>query len=281
MAQERWQLVGTGPESYEQYQVPHIVGPLARIFLAHMPIEPGQRLLDVACGTGVIAREAAYMVGTKGSITGIDLNEGMLDIARMHAPDSSTTLQWHKADAENLPFPDASFDVALCQQGLQFFPDKLVALQEMYRVLEPGGLVGICVWRSIEHSPFHHALAKALTRHVSARASEQIEAQFSFGNADALFELMSEAGFVETEMWSAVETIRMPPPGTSISSLLAGTPVGPEFTDLDDASRKAVIDDVSSMLESYGTEDGLAVPQAAHIALAKKRSSDSMAGDAG
>lgn len=270
MTQERWQLVGAGPESYEQYQVPLIVGPLARIFLAHMPIEPGQRLLDVACGTGVIAREAAYMVGTKGSITGIDLNEGMLDIARMHAPDSSTTLQWHKADAENLPFPDANFDVALCQQGLQFFPDKLVALQEMYRVLEPGGLVGICVWRSIEHSPCHHELARACSHYISDRAAEQIEAPFTFGDADALFELMSEVGFADTEMWSAVETIRMPPPEKSVPDLLAGTPAASVFLELDDASRNALIDDVSAALEPYRTEDGLAVPQATHIALAKK-----------
>lgn len=272
MTHERWQLSKMGAESYERFQVPIIIGPLTRIFLAHVPIEPGQRLLDVACGTGIIAREAAYMVGTKGSITGVDLNADMLDIARMQTPNSSTTLQWHKGDAEDLPFPDASFDVALCQQGLQFFPNKLIALKEMYRVLETGGLVGICAWQGIGHSPCHLEIAKALRHHVSNRAAEQIEAQFAFGDANALFELMSEAGFVDTEMWSAVETIRMQSPEISIPDLLAGTPAASMFLELDDISRKALIDDISAALEPYRTEDGLSVPQATHIALAKKRS---------
>ena len=114
MAQERWQLTGAAAESYEQYQVPNIAGPLARAFLAHLPIKPGQRLLDVGCGPGVIAREAAFMVGTKGSITGIDLNEDMLAVAGQQAPSQHTQLEWHHGDAENLPFLDSQFDVVLC-----------------------------------------------------------------------------------------------------------------------------------------------------------------------
>lgn len=270
MAQERWQLTGTAPENYEQYQIPSIAGPLARAFLAHLPIEPGQRLLDVGCGTGIIAREAAYMVGTKGSITSIDLNEEMLDVARQHAPLRSTQLEWHQGDAEDLPFSDGLFDVVLCQQAVQFFPDKRAALSEMLRVLKPAGWVGICVWRDIKHSPFHHATGEALRRHVGDEAAQQMEAPFSYGDADALWTLMSETGFSEIDIWAAVETVSVPPAGSSVPALLASTPIGSVFAGLDDRSRNAIIDDVAHALRTYSSDDGITVPQAAHIALAKK-----------
>jgi ubiquinone/menaquinone biosynthesis C-methylase UbiE len=270
MARERWQLTGAASESYEEFQVPNIAGPLARAFLAHLQIIPGQRILDVACGTGIIAREAAYLVGPKGSITGIDRNKDMLDVARQHAPTRSTQLEWHHGDAEQLPFPDSHFDVVLCQQGLQFFPDKLLALTEMHRVLEPGGWVGLCVWRGIEHSPLHHEVGKALRRYAGSQAAEQMEAPFAFGDADALFALMSEAGFTEIEIWAAVETVSIPPPETSVPALLASTPVGKVFAELGDRSRNGLIEDISVALEPYRTDDGIDVPQAAHIALAKK-----------
>ncbi len=121
------------------YEVPLISGPQCRALLAHLPIASGHRLLDVACGTGIVAREAAYMIGTKGAITGFDLDEEMLRIARQEAPTRSTHLEWRHGDAQHLPFPDDHFNIVVCQQGLQFFQDKLSALTEMHRVLEPGG----------------------------------------------------------------------------------------------------------------------------------------------
>ena len=270
MPRERWQLTGAALESYEKYEVPSIAGPQARALLAHLPMVAGQRLLDVACGTGIIAREAAYMVGTKGSITGLDLNEGMLVIARQHAPTRSTQLEWRLGDAEHLPFANNHFDVVLCQQGLQFFPDKLAALSEMRRVLEPGGWVGLCVWRGIEHSPVHHEAAKALKRYADTQAVIQMEAPFAFNDADGLYALMSEAGFAEIEIWAAIETVSLPQPETSVPALLASTPAGRMFAELDDRSRDALIREILVALEPYRTEDGIAVPQAAHIALARK-----------
>lgn len=126
------------------------------------------------------------------------------------------------------------------------------------------------MWRSIEHSPFQYEIGKALRRYGRNMAAEKMEAPFDFGDANELSTLMSEAGFIEIDIWAAVETISNPPPEVSVPALLAGTPIGSLFSKLSDRSRNALIEDVSQALEPYTTKDGLTVPQAAHIALARK-----------
>lgn len=270
MSQELWQLTGSGPESYERYQVPSVFEPLARVFLDHVPLEQGQRVLDVACGTGIVARYAAPVVGETGEILGIDLNPAMLDVARQKAPATGPRMAWQQGDAAALPCPDEAFDVVLCQQGLQFFPDKVGALREMHRVLVPGGLAAICVWRTVEHSPCNMASAEALARHVGDDAATRIQAPFALGDADVLRGLIADAGFQEIDIHAAVITRRMLPPKESIPGHLASTPVGPEVAALDEATRDALVEDIGGALTAYLDADGLAVPQGTHIALARK-----------
>jgi ubiquinone/menaquinone biosynthesis C-methylase UbiE len=270
MTQERWQLSGSGPENYEQYQVPSIFEPLARIFLEHLPLQPGQRILDVACGTGIVARLAAPVAGTTGRIVGIDLNEGMLEVARRHSTGDSAGIEWRQGDAASLPCSDAEFDVVLCQQGLQFFPDRAGSLREMHRALVPGGLLGVCVWRTVEHSPCHLAVARALTRLIGADTARRFQAPFGFGEADALRAIIAEAGFRDVDVHAAVVTRRMRSPEESIPGLLASTPIGPEVAALDQETRTALVDEVATALSAYRDESGLKVPQATHIALARK-----------
>ena len=269
MTQDPWQLAGTGAESYEQYQVPSIFGPLARIFLEHIPLQSGQRVLDVACGTGIVARQAASIVLETGQIVGVDLNAGMLEMARKHTP-ASSHIEWRQGDALSLPCSDAAFDVVLCQQGLQFFPDKLGALREMHRALVPYGIVGVCVWRAIEHSPFHLAVAAAIARHVSEEAAQQFQAPFAFGDADALRAVINEAGFRDVDIRATTVTRRLLPPEVSIPGLLASTPLGPGIMALDARCREALVDEAATALGAYRDERGLTVPQATHIALARK-----------
>ena len=176
---EPWQLSGTGPDSYERYQVPSVFGPLAELFLRHVELRKGQRVLDVACGTGVVARQAAGMLGSAGLVVGVDLNAGMLKIAAANALEAGAAIEWREGDAADLPCNDEEFDVVLCQQGLQFIPNKAAALSEMQRVLKPGGLVGLCVWRGIEHSPCHSAISAALEVHAGADIARRFEAPFS------------------------------------------------------------------------------------------------------
>src|SRR5690606_30574041 len=126
------------PANYERFFVPAIGAPVATDLIRHAALRQGERVLDVACGTGVAARLASQQVGARGTVAGLDVHPGMLAVARSATP-PGTPIEWHEASAEAMPFPDASFDVVLCQMGLQFMRDQQAALREMRRVLVRGG----------------------------------------------------------------------------------------------------------------------------------------------
>lgn len=270
MADEPWQLTGSGPESYERYQVPSVFAPLARLFLRHVGLRPGQRVLDVACGTGIVARVAAPLIGPHGLIVGVDLSAAMLDVARAHAPGGGAAVEWRQGDVAALPSDDASFDVVLCQQGLQFFPDKPGALREMHRVLRPGGRLGVCVWCAVEQSPAHLAIAAALRRHVDADVARRFQAPFNFSDRDALAAAVQAAGFGDVDIQVDTVVRHLLPPAESVPGLLASTPVGPQIAALPPATRAAIVDEVAAALAAYRDGAGLTVPQPTHIALATK-----------
>ena len=155
--QERWQVSGNAPEAYEHSLVPTLFTPWAHDLIARAALRPGERVLDVACGTGIVARLAAAHVGIAGHVIGVDLNPGMLAVARAQTlTTASARVEWRAGDANALPCDNATFDVVFCQQGLQFFPDKDRTLREMYRVLAPEGRLALrgCL-RSPEMSIFN------------------------------------------------------------------------------------------------------------------------------
>jgi len=144
--EERWQLSGNAAHFYERY-VRLIMEPWVRRLVDVVALKQGERVLDVACGTGFVARLAAHSVGTEGRVVGVDLNASMIEAARTTSQrDAATTIEWQAADATALPFDNGAFDVVLCQQGVQFFPDRLQALREMHRVLRLGGRLAFTVW---------------------------------------------------------------------------------------------------------------------------------------
>ncbi len=110
--------------------------------------QSGERVLDIACGTGVVTHLVVPHVGATGKVVGLDLNAGRLAVAQSLSSVSGITIEWREGDVNALPFPDADFDLVTCQQGFQFFPDRLVALREMSRVLVPGGRLALNVWCS-------------------------------------------------------------------------------------------------------------------------------------
>ena len=128
----------TAPVSYERTFVPTIGEPLAADLVAAAALRPGERVLDVACGTGVVARLAARVVGERGSVAGLDVDPHMLGLARRVTP-AELGVRRYETSAESTPLPDGAFHVVLCQMGLQLFAGKLEALQEMRRMLAPGG----------------------------------------------------------------------------------------------------------------------------------------------
>jgi ubiquinone/menaquinone biosynthesis C-methylase UbiE len=149
--QEQWHFDENPEELYECYLVPAKFGPWAEDLVALGAPQPGERVLDVACGTGVVTRLVVPHVGAKGKVVGLDLNAGRLAVAHAHSSELGVAIEWREGDVSALPFSDASFDLVCCQQGFQFFPDRLAALREMSRVLVSGGRLALNVWRSIEH----------------------------------------------------------------------------------------------------------------------------------
>ena len=149
MTVDRWQLAVDAARKYEANLVPALMAPWAPQLLDAVDVGAGDRVLDIACGTGVVSRAAAERVGPDGSVWGLDLNPGMLAVATELAPD----ITWVEGDALALPFGDVTFDRVVCQFGFMFFTDRSQALREMRRVLVDGGRAGVATWGAIEISP--------------------------------------------------------------------------------------------------------------------------------
>lgn len=184
-------------ELYEQIYVPAIFGELARVLLRHAAPREGEHVLDLACGTGIVARHVAPGVGPTGRVVAIDLRPGMLAVGRAQADAEGLAIAWKQGDALALEEPDGVFDLVLCQQGLQFFADRGEGLRQMRRVLRDSGRVGVAVWRSLEEHPVFAALAEAELRHLGGLGvtREDVVAPFSLGDADELHGLLEQAGF--------------------------------------------------------------------------------------
>ena len=260
-----WQLDGDSAAAYERYLVPAIFAPFARSLVALGAPAAGERVLDLACGTGIVARHAAPLVAPGGRVVGADVNAGMLAVAAVTVPG----VEWVEADAAALPFADGSFDVAYCEQALMFFPDRAAALRELRRVLAPGGRVALSVWRGSEHNWVYEAVAAALERHAGPEAGAMMRSPFPAWDAADLRGMLAEAGFgavrmrleIGVEVWpSAAELLRR----EAASSPLAG-PIGA----LEPGAREALIADVAAALRDYTDDDRIVFPIETHVATGR------------
>lgn len=184
------QVAATAAEIYEQFFVPALFVDWPVRLLEVAGVHPGHHVLDVACGTGILARKAENVVGDQGSVTGLDINEGMLNVART----KSKGITWTKGRAESLPFKSRSFDRVLSQFGLMFFDDPGKSISEMLRVTRTGGVVGIAVWDTLEATPGYSAVAELLEELFGREVAESIKVPYSLGDVTALKSLLAEAG---------------------------------------------------------------------------------------
>lgn len=180
----------TPAEVYDEQFVPALFRPWAATMCEVAGIAVGQRVLDVACGTGALACVAADRVAPDGAVVGLDPNPEMLAVARR----KRTCVEWREGRAESLPFAEASFDRVVSQFGLMFFDDRAAALREMRRVLRPGGRMAVAVCDAVEHSPGYAALVALLQRLFGARIADAFRAPFALGDANRLLELCDAAG---------------------------------------------------------------------------------------
>ena len=234
----------------------------------------GERVLDVACGTGVVARAAAERVGRTGRVAGIDLNAAMVGVARALPAGAGARIGWVQASVLGLPWAAASYDVVLCQLGLQFVPDRPAALAQIRRVLTPGGRLGLNVYGPIEHNPATFALAQALDRHLGPDASMTKRAEHALADAALLRTLAAEAGFTQIKIVTETRTVRFASVSDYVHIQLTATPLA---SLLQHQPRlpghrlaEVLIADVAAALQPYQKAGGLAFPQEAHVLVADR-----------
>jgi ubiquinone/menaquinone biosynthesis C-methylase UbiE len=191
-------------EVYDEFFVPALFRQWGKVVADAAATGSGERVLDVACGTGVLACAAAERVGAGGAVVGLDPNEEMLAVARR----KSAAVEWRNGRAESLPFPDASFDRVVSQFGLMFFEDRPAALREMMRVLRPGGRLALAVCDALDHSPGYAVLAELLHRLFGHQVADAFRAPFALGDPKQLLSLCAAAGIHNAQVARSDGTVR-------------------------------------------------------------------------
>lgn len=239
----------TPAEIYDALFVPALFQQWGPIVANAARIAPGESVLDVACGTGVLALAAREMVGPAGTVTGLDANADMLMVARH----KSTEIDWREGKAEFLPFADESFDAVVSQFGLMFFDDRPAAFGEMMRVLKPGGRIAVAVCDALDHSPGYAAFARLLQKLFGERIAEAFRAPFVLGDAEKLLAIATAAGLSGVEIRQQLGSVRF----ASIASLVS-TERACVWTlggVLDDAQFDRLLKESQSALKPYAQAD--------------------------
>ena len=257
-------------EGYESYMVPTLFGPCATNLIEAADPRPGERVLDLGCGTGIVARQAASCMGATGRVTGIDLSPNMLAVAKVAAAQEGVTIEWREGNAEQLPFPESIFDLVLCQFALMFLANKAVALAEMRRVVTEDGRVLISVWQSLDRHPFYETLHEVIQQRLGMSELQDI---FALGSSDQLRELAVGAGFRRVELKPFSLTARFPNPDAFIAGEIeVDTAAIPSMQHLDSQAREAMVAaitaDMQSPLKEVTHDNHVVVPFHGHIVRA-------------
>ena len=262
------ELTGSAAENYQRYFVPAIATPVSAGLLGAADLQPGERVLDVACGTGIVARLAAERVGPTGSVTAIDLASQMIDVAKTTPASTEPAIEWHVGDAMSLPFPDSSYDAVLCQMGLMFMPDRATALKELRRVAAPGGRVVINTPGAIQ--PPFEILEHALVKHISRDLGGFVRAVFSMHDAKAVSGLLRDAGLRDVTATVEQVTLRLPRPDEFLWQYISLTPMAPLVAQATEDAKTAMEREVVEGWQRYVDDGGGAGEQPMVIAGGRK-----------
>lgn len=262
-AHETFQIPIEAAEFYESKFVPAIFAECAPHTLAAARVDAGDHVLDVACGTGIVARTAAGLVGPDGAAVGVDLNEAMITVARRISPE----LEWHRGAAGDLPFGDDRFDAVVCQMALMFFPDRQRALEEMARVTRPGGRVVVLVPAALDQQPAYGQFVEIAERHTGADARRLLSAYWSCGDGEELAGTVMAAGLGLVDRRTYTGTARFDSPDDLVTTEVEGSPLAERIEPGDYA---AIRRDVSHEMARYVTTTGtFEIPLVCHIATGR------------
>jgi len=259
---DRGQVNTSAAEVYEEFFVPALFGEWGSRVVEAAYIQAGQRVLDVACGTGVLARAAARRVEPEGEVVGLDINQGMLAVARQKAPH----IEWQAGPAEALPFEDDNFDAVVSQFSLMFFEDRPAALAEMRRVLRPGGRLAVAVWDSLENTPGYAAMVTLLQRLFGDQVASALRVPFNLGDTVLVQSLFTQAGIPNVN----ITTIEGTACFASIEAWVTTDIKGWTLADMiDEVQFQQLLTEAENVLQPFATPDGtIAFSSPAHIVTA-------------
>ncbi|WP_432478324.1 class I SAM-dependent methyltransferase [Nocardioides sp. GXQ0305] len=251
--------------AYEDLFVPALFAQWVPTLLRHAGVGPGLRVVDVACGTGVVARAASEVVGPGGQVSGVDLNPAMVQVARECVPG----LDWRVGDAGDLPYGDASFDASLCQSALFFFPDPAAACREMVRVVRPGGTVALQTYAELADQPGYGPFVDAVVRHAGDGARRLLGTYWSRGDVAQFRALLDEAGAEPTSSESVLGEVSFPSVEALVQTEVGATPLADR---IDPAAYVALARDVRDVLADFVDEQGaVTMPVRAVFVAGRKR----------
>jgi ubiquinone/menaquinone biosynthesis C-methylase UbiE len=229
------------------------LAPARLALLARAAMRPGEHVIDVACGTGLVTFDAAHAVGAGGRVVGVDLSGKMIDAARLRATQGELRhVSFARMDAETLALPDASFDVALCALGLMYVPDPLQAVREMRRVLRPGGRIGIAVWGQRSRCGW----APVFPIVDAEVRSEVCPLFFSLGAPDALATLCEQAGLVRIGQQRISSTLIYSDAEEACDAAFVGGPVALAWSRFDTVARRRVRARYTHAISPWAGRDG-------------------------
>lgn len=261
---EVWQVSTAAAEVYEASFVPAIFAAWAPRLLAAANVGLGDHVLDVACGTGIAARHALNLVKPGGAVVGLDINEGMLTVARRVAPG----ITWQQGDAAALPFQDRAFTAVVSQFGMMFFPDRPLALREMWRVLSPGGRLAVAVLARLDEAPGYQSLVAITAAQVGAAEAGTFAAPFVMGDPAVLAKAAKDAGIANASVVLHRGQVRFASIEEFVRVEVKGSPLAET---LDQAAMDRLAAACGQALQPYVQVSGeLVMPIAAHILTAKK-----------